>query len=102
MNYTVSFSPEALEHLVSLSHYIAASSPRNAAKFTSDIVDYCLTFEAFPHRGSNRDDIRLGMRTTNYKKRTIIAFAIDDKLAQVAIIGVYYGGQDYETILQDD
>ncbi len=30
----------------------------------------------------------------------MIAFDVD--AAQVSIIGVFYGGQDYETILQDD
>jgi hypothetical protein len=30
----------------------------------------------------------------------VIAFAVDAPL--VSIIGVFYGGQDYETALQDD
>lgn len=34
------------------------------------------------------------------KKRTVIAFDVD--VEQVFIIGLFYGGQDYETILQDD
>jgi plasmid stabilization system protein ParE len=56
--------------------------------------------ETFPLRGAQRDDIRPGLRITNYKGRTVIAFAVDDR--QVSIIGVFYGGQDYETALQDD
>ena len=36
----------------------------------------------------------------HYKKRAVIAFDVDAE--QVSIIGVFYGGQDYETILQDD
>ena len=36
-------------------------------------------------------------RTT---KRAVIAFAVDAEL--VSIVGVFYGGQDYETILTDD
>ena len=47
-----------------------------------------------------RDDVRPGPRITNYKKRAVIAFDVDNEL--VSIIGVFYGGQDYETILQDD
>jgi hypothetical protein len=30
----------------------------------------------------------------------VIAFALDAQ--QVSILGVFYGGQDYETALQDD
>ena len=42
------------------------------------------------------------MRITNYKGRAIIAFAVDEKQMQVSVIGIYYGGQDYESILQDE
>ena len=54
-------------------------------------------------RGMRRDDIRPGLRITNYKKRAVIAFAVDAEV--VSVIGVYYGGQDYESVLrweQDD
>ena len=40
------------------------------------------------------------LRVTHYKKRTIIAFDVDSE--QVSIIGVFYGGQDFESILKDD
>jgi plasmid stabilization system protein ParE len=47
-----------------------------------------------------RDDVRPGLRITNHKKRAVIAFDVDAE--QVSIIGVFYGGQDHETILQDN
>lgn len=54
----------------------------------------------FPLRGTQRDDLRPGLRITNYKGRTLIAFDVNAQ--QVSIIGLFYGGQDYETALQDD
>ena len=54
----------------------------------------------FPHIGICREDIRPGLRITNYKGRTVIAFAVDAK--RVTIVGVFYGGQDYETVLHAD
>ncbi len=63
-------------------------------------MSYCESLGTFPHRGTMRDDVRPGLRITNYKKRAVIAFDVDAE--QVSIIGVFYGGQDYETILQDD
>lgn len=30
----------------------------------------------FPHRGLARDDIRPGLRTTSYKKKTVVAFTV--------------------------
>jgi toxin ParE1/3/4 len=38
------------------------------------------------------------LRITNYRKRTVIAFAVDAK--QVSILGVFYVGQDFEATLQ--
>lgn len=101
MTFRVVFSPEAAEQLAALYRYIAtAASPDIAARYTEAIVNYCETLRTFPQRGVPRDDVRPGLRITNYRKRTVIAFDVD--AAQVSIIGVFYGGQDYETILQDD
>lgn len=101
MTYCVVFSPEAQEQLAELYRYIAAAaSPDIAARYTEAIVSYCESLRTFPHRGTMRDDVRPGLRITNYRKRAVIAFDVDAE--QVSIIGVFYGGQDYETILQDD
>ena len=99
MNYSVVFSPEAEEQLVALYHYIAdAASPETAARYTEGIVDYCNSLQISPLRGTMRDDIRPGLRVTNYKKRTVIAYAVDAD--SVSVLGVFYGGRDYETILE--
>lgn len=101
MQYTVVFTPEAQEQLADLYRYIAtAASPEIADRYTSAIVTYCEGLQTFPHRGARRDDVRPGLRITNYKKRTVIAFDVDSE--RVSIIGVFYGGQDYETVLQSD
>ena len=101
MSYRVVFAPEAEEQLADLYGYIAAAaSPDIAARYTEAIVRYCESLCTFPHRGTMRDDIRPGLRITHYKKRTVIAF--DVEADQVAILGVFYGGQDYEALLQDD
>ncbi len=101
MKYRVIFSPEAEEQLSELFHYIAAAaSPGIAERYINAIITYCETLDTFPLRGAKRDDIRPGLRVTNYKGRTVIAFDVDAQ--QVSIIGVFYGGQDYETALQGD
>lgn len=101
MQYTVIFTPEAEEQLAALYRYIAgAASPEIAERYTSAIVTYCESLQTFPHRGTCRDDVRPGLRITNYKKRAVIAFKVEAEL--VSIIGVFYGGQDYETILESD
>ena len=101
MLYTVVFAPEAESQLTELYRYIAqAASPDVAQRYLEAIVTYCESLQSFPHRGSQRDDVRPGLRVTNYKGRCVVAFAVIDKL--VSVIGVFYGGQDYETVLQWD
>lgn len=101
MKFRVIFSPEAEEQLADLyRHITSAASPDIAERYVNSIINYCQTMETFPLRGAQRDDIRPGLRIANYKGRTVIAFAVDTR--QVSIIGVFYGGQDYETTLQDD
>lgn len=101
MNYRVVFSPRALEQLTELYRYIAAAaSPEVASAYTDGIVTYCESLRTFPHRGTLRDDVRPGLRITNYKKRTVIAFDVETDL--VSIIGIYYGGQDYESRLDEE
>ena len=48
-----------------------------------------------------RDDIRPGLRITNYRRRAVIAFEVDDTTRTVAILGVFYGGRDYERAFWD-
>ena len=101
MAYAVVFTPEAEEQLAVLYRYVAAAaSPEIAERFTGAIVTHCETLRTFPHIGICREDIRPGLRITNYKGRTVIAFAVDAK--RVTIVGVFYGGQDYETVLHAD
>ena len=99
--YTVNFAPEAQEQLSSLYHYISvAASPTIAFNYTNSIIAYCESLQEFPQRGTPRNDVRPGLRITNFKKRTVIAFVIHDDI--VSILGIFYGGQDYETNLQQD
>jgi plasmid stabilization system protein ParE len=101
MQYAVIFTPEAQEQLAALYRYIAAAaSPEIAQRYTSAIVACCEGLRTFPHRGTRRDDVRPGLRITNYRKRAVIAFEVGAAL--VSIIGVFYGGQDYETVLASD
>jgi plasmid stabilization system protein ParE len=98
--YTVAFAPEAEDDLVELFEYIAEQgSPDAAARYTEAIVAYCEGLASFPHRGTKREDIRQGLRITNYRGRAVIAFSVDDGAKTVAVLGVFYGGRDYESEL---
>jgi len=99
-SHKVFFSRRAQEQLEELEYYIAnAASPRIAAQYIDDIVKFCYSLSTFPHRGAMRDDIRQGIRLTNYKKRTVIAFSVEE--FSVHILGIFYGGQDYKSWLTE-
>ncbi|MGE4238948.1 type II toxin-antitoxin system RelE/ParE family toxin [Ramlibacter sp.] len=101
MSYRVAFARKAEDQLLELQRYIAeAASPDIAARYANAIVSYCESLRTFPHRGTRRDDVRPGLRITNYRKRAVIAF--DVEADTVSIIGVFYGGQNYEAKLRED
>ncbi len=100
MTCAVAFSPQARVQLIELDAWIeAAASPEIAARYTDAVADFCCSLATFPQRGVRRDDIRPGLRITNYRKRSVIAFAVDSDAEQVTILGIFHGGQDYETAL---
>jgi toxin ParE1/3/4 len=97
--YTVEFTPESEDQLAELYRYIATqASPEIAYEYTEAVIAFCEGLGQFPERGTPRDDIRPAMRVTNYRRRTIVAYAIQGD--RVSILGVFYGGQDYESALQ--
>ena len=68
MQYTVVFTPEAEEQLLALYRYVAtAAAPEIAERYTNAIITHCDDLRTFPNRGVSRDDVRPGLRITNYK-----------------------------------
>lgn len=100
MAYKVVFAPEASDQLEALFLYIAEkASPKIAERYTDAVITTCEGLAQFPLRGVAREDIRPGLRLTHYKGRTVIAYAVDESARTVAIVGVFFGGQNYESAL---
>ncbi|MDR3477195.1 MAG: type II toxin-antitoxin system RelE/ParE family toxin [Gammaproteobacteria bacterium] len=90
----VVFAPEAEAQLVALYRYITQEASADIAeRFTTAIIEHCEGLAPFPHRGTPRDDIRPGLRTIPFRRRATIAYAVDGD--QVAILGMYCGGQNF-------
>ena len=75
------------------------ATPSTVDGYIAGILAFCDDFTMFPHRGINRDDIRPGLRVVSYRKRVDIAIVVDDDARTVSILHVFFGGQDYETLL---
>jgi plasmid stabilization system protein ParE len=98
VSHAIVISPEARAQLEALYDYIArATSDATALNFTSAILDRIDTLRDFPMRGAARDDILPGLRTIGFRRRVTVAFVVEASAALV--VGVFHGGQDFETLL---
>ena len=101
MTRSVVFAPEAQDDLFQLYDYIATRSGAERARgYTDRIVATCLGLETFPERGTRRDDLRPGLRTTTYRRRITIAFHIT--ATTVIIDRVLYGGRNLKPLFDQD
>lgn len=98
--YNVVYAPEAEAQLVALYFQIsAAASPEIAANFTSAIAEQCESLKTFPMRGARRNDIRLGLRVFGFRRRVSIAFDVINNT--VTVLGIFYGGQNFEAAFNE-
>jgi plasmid stabilization system protein ParE len=105
MTGRINYTPEAQQQLIALDDWITEKASRDVAQhFVSAILDYIDGIVVFPLAGRARDDLRPGMRTTTFRKRTLIAYEVDESSAElvVNILGVFHGGQDWEAALRDE
>jgi plasmid stabilization system protein ParE len=94
-------SAEARAQLDDLYDYIAmAASQTTALKFTDAILDELGSLRDFPIRGVSREDILPGLRTMGFRRCVTIAFVVEP--AEVLVVGIFYGGQDFEAVLKDE
>ena len=101
MGYLVRFTSRAQDQIDELDAYLSERfSAQTSARYVDGIVAFCEGLTTIPLRGIRRDDVRPGLRITNYRKRVAIAFEVDG--GRVNILGVFYGGQNYEAALLDE
>lgn len=105
MTGRIHFTPEARHQLHHLDEWITEkASADTARRFVAAILDHIDGTLLFPLAGRARDDVRPGMRSLTYKKRTLIAYEVDESSGEVVvnILWVFHGGQDWEAALRDD
>ena len=91
MNRVVRFTPEAQVQLDEIETFIAlAGAPETAARYVDSIVAFCEELAMFPLRGVAREDLYPGLRVTNYKGRTVVAYIVATDV--IGIVGIFYGG----------
>jgi toxin ParE1/3/4 len=105
MTGRINYTPEAQQQLNELDDWITkAASAEIARRFVSAILEHVDGILVFPLVGRARDDVRPGMRTSTFKKKTLVAYALDESSDEIVvnILGVFHGGQDWEAPLTED
>lgn len=99
--YRVEEKPDAFYDYRTIGEHIERwTGDRALADRTIDAIrDFIKSLSKVPHRGTKRDDLRPGLRIVPFGRRTAVAIEIDDKNAVVTVLRVFYGGQDYESVL---
>ncbi len=82
----------ATDDLYRLYDWIAESAdPDTAFAYTSAIEAHAADLATYPNRGTPRDDIAPGVRTLNFRGRTVIAYRVGDA---VEVLRICHAGQE--------
>ncbi len=93
--YAIVWRPAARNDLLALYEWIAErADPDTAFDYTSRIEAHAAKLAEFPERGTPRDDLVLGLRTTPYTRRTVIAYRVNGD--EVEILRLVHAGQDWD------
>lgn len=93
--YPVVWRPSARADLLALYLWIAdRADTETAFGYTGAIEDHAAKLAEFPNRGTPRDDLSPGLRTTVYQRRTVIAYRVEEDRVQV--LRLLHAGQDWK------
>ncbi len=99
--YRVYFLPDAIKDLQTIYEYIVEKSgfPERAWAYMEKLKLKCQELEIFPVRGQLRNDLMSGLRIYPLDSRTVAAFLVDEAKLTVRVLNIFYGGRDYEVLL---
>jgi toxin ParE1/3/4 len=100
MAFKLAYRPRAQEDLEAIYGFIAQDSPTRAYNFLERIQKRCELLGDSPQQGRARPDLGPDLRVVPYGRSVIIAHRIVENTVEV--LRVFYGGQDYETIMTGD
>ncbi len=93
MTGRINYSPEAEKQLLEPDDWVAKASAEIARRFVSVILDRIDGILVFPLAGRARDGVRPGMRTSTFKKKTLVAYEVNESSDEIVvnILGVFHG-----------
>jgi toxin ParE1/3/4 len=94
------YRPAALDDLDAIFELIEPDSLVRARHFVDDIWAGCRKLSEYPQLGPARGDLGAGIRVLALRGRVVVAYRVRAEVIEV--VRVFYGGQDYEAILQNE
>ena len=99
--YRVDYLPTASRQLIEIEDYIVDhDAPVEAYDFTARIKQFCDALGLFPRKHLERDDIRKDLHLVGFEGSVMIGYHVDDVAHVVTVIGIFYGGQNWEPALR--
>ena len=96
MSYRIRFHPLVARDLDAIARWILDyAGPEIATRKLAEIEAAVATLRDTPHKGSLRPEIAPGLRAIPAGRKAVIAFVVDDDVAEVLICAVTYGGADW-------
>jgi toxin ParE1/3/4 len=98
MAFKLAYRPRAHEDIEAIYRFIAQDSPTRAYNFVERIQKRCELLSDSPQQGRARPDLGPDLRVVPYGRS--VAYHIVENTVEV--LRVFYGGQDYETIMSNN
>jgi toxin ParE1/3/4 len=100
MAHELTYFAGAVDDLDNIYRFIAQDSPARAQRFVGQIQHRCDLLRDAPEQGRARPDLREGLRVVPFGRSVVIAYQVTEEAIEV--LRVFYGGQDYQTIMGGD
>jgi len=99
--YRLQEKPDVLLDYVAIAEHIERwTEDQDLADRTVDVIRlYIKKTPEWFQLGTKHDEIRPGLRIIPFKKRTGIAYEVDEARRVVTILRVFYGDQNYEVVM---
>jgi len=99
--YSVDIVGFARQQLAEIEDYIVDhDAPIYAYDFVWRITQFCYELGSFPRKFTKRDDIRKELHIVGFEGSVTIAYHVNDTTRVVSVLGIFYGGQNWEASLR--
>ncbi len=84
MGHKVVFSEQAWQDAEEIYDWIAdKADPATAQGYIDRIIEHCEALRDFPNRGTPREELAAGLRTTTFERKATIAYLVEGPTVRI-------------------